>query len=299
MEEKKMTSKTEKEEWRARGARRAGEGLEFVYPRTRREAARECLGRAAMGDRRAQYEAGSRLERGDGVEADRAKAFEWYCRSALAGYGPACSKAALYCLEGLAGRRDVARGIAFLERGAGTGDAVCLLLKGECCLKGVGCEVSRAEALRCFERAAACGLPSVQYRAGLRCLEGDEGYALDLKKGMAWLTSAARHGFPQAALELGRMRLEGRFVRKSGREALRWFALAAREGSAEGLLEQGRLLLSGRGGASGLRRGMRCLRAASERGLAEAEELLRGSLPKGGDSGSGQEAAGRAAVEKA
>ncbi|WP_283206945.1 tetratricopeptide repeat protein [Mesosutterella porci] len=294
-----MTQKTEKGEWRAQGARRAGEKLEFVYPRTRREAARECLGRAALGDRRAQYEAGSRLERGDGVEPDCEKAFEWYCRSAQAGYGPACSKAALYCLEGLAGRRDVARGIAFLERGAGSGDAVCLLLKGECCMKGVGRKVSRSEALRCFELAAASGLPSVQYRAGLRCLEGDEGYALDLKKGMAWLTSAARHGFSQAALELGRMRLEGRLVRKSGREALRWFVLAAREGSAEALLEQGRLLLSGRGGASSPRRGLACLRAASERGLAEASELLGDPLLKAGRCGRGPEASDRAVNEKA
>ena len=154
-----------------------------------KEETRKMLEKARAGDAEAQYLTGLYYEDKDNVN----EAFLWYDRSAMQGFVYGINAVAVYCLKGLAVKRDVGRAIALLE------------------------SIAEKE-------------PTAKANLGHIYLEG-QGCPQDIGKGIGLLRQAADSGDGLSAFTMGHIRLKGLFgTPVMYREAAGWFEKACELG---------------------------------------------------------------------
>ncbi|MDX2262133.1 MAG: serine/threonine-protein kinase [Gemmatimonadales bacterium] len=200
-------------------------------------AAGACATEAAAGSAVAQRILGSLYDRGSGVNADPAKAVEWY-RKASSG-GDLEAKLALSRLL------EIGRGVP-----ANQGESIALL-----------------------REAAAGGLLRAQQTLAFR-LENGGGIKKDEAEAALWYRRAAEQGDMAGQEKLADFLARGRGVTKNEAEALEWYKKAAEKGSAESAWQAAQAYFRGRGTAKDEAAGMEWLKRAAARNHTEAKKEL-------------------------
>ncbi len=120
---------------------------------------------ADNGDAKAQYKLGARYLKGDGVEKDAARAFQWYQRAAEQGYVDAARDLAVCYASGLGCEKNEAKAAEWFRKAAEHGDAEAQFRYGECCECGRGVSLNTEEAHRWYQLAAREKHPGAQVAA--------------------------------------------------------------------------------------------------------------------------------------
>ncbi len=120
-------------------------------------------------------------ERGEGRAADRQRARFWYEAAAKA--GNSVGQLYLGILDLHEGRDK--EGAAWIQRAAAQGYAPALYRLGVSYWRGLGVTLSKDEAYRCWERAAALGHPYAQRQIALGLIKGRGGIG-GVARGLYW-----------------------------------------------------------------------------------------------------------------
>ncbi|MCL2000850.1 MAG: sel1 repeat family protein [Planctomycetes bacterium] len=145
----------------------------------------------------ALFAAGICHEMGLGITADPAKAVEYYQKAVRLNHPPALLKMAELLMDGRLFRKDVDRGLEFLEA------------------------------------ASRGGSPDGAHQLALVHLQGRFGKPVDAARGVQWLIEAATRGHVaaiQAMAELRQAGIPGILERDAG-EAMKWFLILAKVGN--------------------------------------------------------------------
>jgi len=153
----------------------------------------EFQGDAKAGDKRAQYNLGVMLLKGNGVEKDVDAALKWHRRSAEQGYSAA-------------------------QHGLGV-----MYYRGDGVAKGY------SEAAKWFRKAAEQGFAQAQLNLGVMYFTG-QGLPKDGAEVVKWITLAAAKGLAEAQFRIGTMYAKGVIFRADRVEAVRWFKKASMQG---------------------------------------------------------------------
>jgi len=156
-------------------------------------ALREFQANAEAGDRRAQYNLGVMLLKGNGVQKDINAALKWHRRSAKQGYAAA-------------------------QHGLGV-----MYYRGD------GVAQDQGEAADWFRKAAEQGFAQAELNLGVMYFAG-QGLPKDAAEVVKWITLAAAKGLAEAQFRLGTMYAKGLIFRVDQREAVRWIEKASKQG---------------------------------------------------------------------
>jgi TPR repeat protein len=124
-------------------------------------------------------------------------------------------------------------------------------------------------------KATDQGLPNAMLSAGLYYLEGKEGYAKDVQKGVSLIEKAAEAGLVEAQRHAGNLYFNGVMVSMNKTRALEWYEKAVAQKDVDTEFYLGQLLASGQlqeGG--GKKRGVELLRTAAAKGHEGAKAAL-------------------------
>ncbi|OZA29003.1 MAG: hypothetical protein B7X91_03455 [Hydrogenophilales bacterium 17-64-11] len=170
-------------------------------------ASKHWLASAEKGDPLAQANVGDMYRRGDGVDKDFAKAYDWLKKSVAQG-----------CEQG-----EFALGNLLADMGSSA--ARKAMDQGNYILPT---EVSDfyQESLRLILAAAEKGLSDAQHSLAIRIQLGLWGVEKDDKKAFWWHQKAAEQGHSLAQWDLGRMLIEGSGVEKSLADGYFWWSIA-------------------------------------------------------------------------
>ena len=104
--------------------------------------------------------------------------------------------------------------------------------------------------LEYVERNANKGNAEAQWMLGAYYLCGESGLPEDYEQAFLWFSRAAKQGYAQSQLDLGRMYYYGWGVIQDYELALKWYALAAEQGLSGAQFELGDLYYRGQGGVA-------------------------------------------------
>ena len=144
------------EEWNYEGAFKAGATLTnglFVYI----DGSNGVKPIAEAGDADAWMSVAYFYLRGNGVEADKDKALEFYLKAAEAGSHLACDYVGYLYMTGSIVSQDVQKGLEWYPKAAELGNARSMYALGYAYQCGQGVEMNMEEALRWYEKAALAG----------------------------------------------------------------------------------------------------------------------------------------------
>lgn len=152
---------------------------------------------ARKGDARAQFYIGMIYEDGIGRKPDPVKAFEWYIKSADAGYPPAQFKTGLFYETGRGRVKDLSKAAIYYSMAAEGGQAEASYNLALMYDSGRGVARDREKSLQLLEQAAQAGLVPAMTRLGamLPELGGEKA----VPEAWAWLRRAEDKGDRTAA----------------------------------------------------------------------------------------------------
>ncbi len=236
---------------------------------------------AEQGHAEAQAMMGVLYERGQGVEANPAKAAEWFRKAAQQGHTGAMFALAMLYLEGRLGKKDREKAQHWLleaaRRGMKEAQYNLALLYADA---SEGHKPDWQQAARWFRRAAEQGYALAQYNLGVLYLSG-KGVERNFMEASEWFKRAALGGLPQGATEYGLLVLRGDGVRKNEPIGARWLAYAARSGYAPAMQKLARLYAIGRGVSKDVVEAAKWYLLARERGMRDAWlDLFMKHLPE-------------------
>jgi cell division septation protein DedD len=156
-------------------------------------ALKEFQADAEADDKRAQYNLGVMLLKGNGVQKDIETALKWHRRSAEQGYAAA-------------------------QHGLGV-----MYYRGD------GVAQDQGEAAKWFRKAAEQGFAQAELNLGVIYFTG-QGLPKDGAEVVKWITLAAAKGLAEAQFRLGTLYTKGLIFRADPQEAIRWFEKAAKQG---------------------------------------------------------------------
>lgn len=265
---------------------------------------------AGLGDAGAMAALGSRLLSGDEKFRDEAKGREWLKKAIDAKEYTAYLALGDY-EENV--KKDFKAALAAYERGKDAGQIDCSLRTAEFYIEGKGTEKDVARGLALLEKAAEEGSPLASFRLAVRDLSGDKpelmaGYkhlvtaangnlpeaqnelglfylsgklvAADATAGVAWLTRAAQSGYAQAQNNLATLYERGAGVPQNIENAGQLYTMAANQGHGPATFALARLVSAGVGTQADLVKGWALASLAQERGEEDAAKLLEEISPK-------------------
>lgn len=152
---------------------------------------------ARKGDARAQFYIGMMHEDGIGRKPDPVKAFEWYIKSADAGYPPAQFKTGLFYETGKGGVKDLSKAAVYYSMAAEGGQAEASYNLALMYDSGRGVARDREKSLQLLEQAARAGLIPAMTRLG--AMLSELGGEKAVPEAWAWLKRAEDKGDQSAA----------------------------------------------------------------------------------------------------
>lgn len=169
-------------------------------------------------------------------EHDLAKAFEYYRLAAEQGHQGAQIGLGLMYRNGAGVETDSWQAFNWFQKAADQGNPHAHFYLGT--MYSSGEQVPPGErpapdferAAKHFRVAAEAGLPSGQFALGYLYLDGF-GVEKDPARGLALLEAAANQGFVVAALELGKLYMNGERLPRDQRQAVHWFCKAGAAGN--------------------------------------------------------------------
>lgn len=129
-------------------------------------------------------------------------------------------------------RKDLAKALTWLKKGAKKGDAAAENNLGFLYFQGIGVEQNDQEAYRWFKKAAEQGLASAEANLGLMYARG-AGIPKDHGIAFGWFQKAAEQGDLDAQVNLAQMLSIGDGAPKDQVASYQWFTLALRHQDLE------------------------------------------------------------------
>jgi len=114
-------------------------------------------------------------------------------KDAKAGKPPALAALGEMMVNGDGVPKDVAGGIAMLERASTAGETNASFRLGKIYEEGKGVPVDASKAIEYYRRAALAGVPEAAYNLGAMYVSA-RGIPRDYKEGLAWIIVATKHG---------------------------------------------------------------------------------------------------------
>lgn len=181
---------------------------------------------AENGDAAAQFQLGTKYDKGTGVEQSDAQAVRWYRKAAEQGHTSAqCNLGLMY-------------------------------------EEGQGVVQNYSTAVEWYRRAAEQGNPDSQCNLGLMYEEG-RGVAQSYSTAVEWYRKAAENGLPRAQCNLGVMYVRGLGVAEDDRTAFDWFHKACKGGDTQGTINLGLMYMNGFGAKQSYARAQALFRRAT------------------------------------
>ncbi len=235
---------------------------------------------AEQGDRNAQFALAMRLLSGEGVEADSAKAAEWYRRAGIQGHVGAQFMRGRMLDEGWGVTADDAEAVEWYRRAADQGHVEAQFALGAMLYEGQGTAADPVEAVEWYRRAADQGYADAQLALGVMLFEG-EGTAADPVEAAEWFKRAADQGDVEAQAVLGATLYSGEGTAADPVEAAKWFRRAADQGHVEAQFALGAMLDGGEGVAADPVEASEWYRRAGSAGNVRAQFRLGRMLDEG------------------
>lgn len=145
-------------------------------------------------------------------------------QSADAGYAPAQTALGYWLETGTITMQFQAEAVEWYRKAAQQGDKFAWYALGRAYALGIGTAKDENQARVWLKKVAYSDNAYAAYLLALRY------ESLDPEKYVAWLTTAARAGVPQAELRLGNALREGRGVARDARGAYEWLLIAQQSG---------------------------------------------------------------------
>ncbi|RGB31016.1 hypothetical protein C1646_764573 [Rhizophagus diaphanus] len=181
------------------------------------------IGKAAEnGNKFAQFNLGYYYEKGEGIQKDINKAFEWYEKSAMKRYsGAQSSLGKLYKIE----KNDLKKIFYWIEKAAKNGCKVAQLHLAYLYENGEETQKDDEKATEWFETSAMQECSNAQYVLGVIYRKEKN----DLKKAFYWIDKAAKNGNKIAQLNLGYFYKKGIGTQKEINKAIKWHEKSAKQ----------------------------------------------------------------------
>ncbi len=201
---------------------------------------------AAQGDAKAQWFLGIMLAigndpalfpnglpedfgKGDLVQKDEAKAFEWMQKSADQGYVPAQEQLGAMFFTGMGTPKDEAKAVVWMEKAASQGDETAQVKLAIAYAQGLGVPKNAVKGAEWLKKSASQGNVVAQGFLAMAYMEGT-GVPKDEAKAAEWTEKAAMQGDTDAQTRLGGMYGLGKGVPKDEVRAYAWLNLVAAQG---------------------------------------------------------------------
>ena len=182
----------------------------------------ENLKQAALsGDKEAQFNVGKMYYKGEVVEVNKEKAFDWFHKAAVQGYLEAQFSVAVMYDQGEGVRQNKEKAFEWFHKAAVQGyldaqfDVAVMYDEGE------GVEVNKEKAFEWYHRAAVQGDLTAQFSVAIMYDEG-EGVEVNKEKAFEWFKKAAEQGNHGAMQYLCDFYNEGQGVEKNLPLATYW-----------------------------------------------------------------------------
>ena len=196
-----------------------------VYDSTQRVVELPTPDAAQNGDADAQFDLGLCYDRGDGVERNSTKAFEWYRKAARQGLAKAQSNLAVLYLTGDGIVTNYGKAVKWFRRSAEQGVVDSQNYLGALYETGIGVKPNLESAIEWYRRAAEQGFPESQYMLGTKY---GLGYGLQANRieSFRWVRYAANQGHTASQWLVASFYFGGIGVCKDHVEAYKWALLA-------------------------------------------------------------------------
>jgi TPR repeat protein len=171
-----------------------------------------------------------KLDRGDGVPQDQAKAREGYLKAADLGSTKAMLNLGVLYVKGQGGDTNNAEGYRWIRKAADSGDPRALYSCALLTISGTGVTADHAEAKKLIEKSAEAGFTLALVNLAQSELTGTDVIAKDTNLAVIHLTKAAGLGDAEAARTLYGLYSKGEVVPPDPQQTARWLHRAAELG---------------------------------------------------------------------
>jgi|GEM_PF-1035023 TPR repeat protein len=172
-----------------------------------------------------------KLDRGDGVPQDQAKAREGYRKAADLGSTKAMLNLGVLYLKGQGGDTNAAEGYCWIRKAADSGDPRALYTCGLLTISGTGVAADPAEAKKLMEKAGEAGFTLALVNLARSELTGTDVIPKDTNLAVIHLNKAAAIGNDEAAVTLYGLYSKGDVLPADPKEAAHWLQRAAELGN--------------------------------------------------------------------
>jgi TPR repeat protein len=203
----------------------------------------ECLSPESILD---MVYTGNRYLKGEGVNIDEYKAFEYFKQAAEAGDVEAQNSLANLYLEGRGVAKDEKKAFENYKLAAAQNHRQALFNLAVSYERGTGTEINELEAIRCYEHAAELNDMEAQYVLGRRFTRG-LGVRINLQTAFHYYKSAARADHTVAQFYLAECFKSGSGVKKNMKKAVKFYAYAAANGNHDAQISLFRCYFFGEG----------------------------------------------------
>jgi len=171
-----------------------------------------------------------KLDRGDGVPQDQAKAREGYLKAADLGSTKAMLNLGVLYVKGQGGDTNVTEGYRWIRKAADSGDPRALYSCGLLTIAGTGVTANPTEAKKFMEQAGEAGFTLALMNLAQSELTGTDVIAKDTNLAVIHLNKAAAIGNAEAARTLHGLYSKGDVLPADPKEAAHWLQRAAELG---------------------------------------------------------------------
>lgn len=158
-------------------------------------------GRADSGDRPSKYILSVAYENGDGVTADKAKAFRLLQEAAEAGLPEACTGLGIKYFYGENLEQDFQKAVSLFVAAADAGNDEAMYCLGVCYERGLGVDKNETKAAELYKKTALQGNAWAQCNLGW-CYKTGFGVKENLDSAAFWFRKSAAQGDKTAAQNL-------------------------------------------------------------------------------------------------
>ena len=194
------------------------------------------IDKARNGDPIAQLEIGICYQKGDGVEKDEIKAFEWFEQSARQGNADAQTCLGLCYGMGMGVQKDFDQAIKWWRKAAYQGHPQAQYYLGNCYNHGTGVSVDYTHAALWYQKAAEQGNADAQFMIGVFYSIG-RGVQESSADAASWWLKSAVQGNSDAQYMIGVCYENGEGVEKDGNQATYWYEKAAKQGQKDAIVK--------------------------------------------------------------
>ncbi len=173
----------------------SADAMATVEPEAGPTALREA---AITGNPAAMFEIASRYADGRNKVQNLAKSYDWYKKSADAGFAPAQYRIGSMLEKGNGITRDIRQAKTWYQMAAAQGNASAMHNLAVLFAMGADGAPDYDSAVKWFEQAAELGVKDSQYNLGILAAKG-QGMAVNLEESYKWFALAAKAGDKEAA----------------------------------------------------------------------------------------------------